>query len=155
MPLLEFDGQKLPQSVTIARFLAREFDLVGKNNAEAAKADAVSDTVADMLNSLIALAASIQDPKAKQEAVMKFATEQLPKHLANLEKLASMYGSSGFAVGTGLTWADLYIFESTFTFASMMPTIMDKYPALKKIRHTVETHPKLSNYIKNRKPTPF
>jgi glutathione S-transferase len=155
MPLLEFDGQKLPQSVTIARFLAREFDLVGKNNAEAAEADAVSDTVADMLNALIALAASIQDPKAKQEAVMKFAMEQLPKHLANLEKLVGMYGSSGFAVGTGLTWADLYIFESLFTFASMMPTIMDKYPALKKIRHTVETHPKLSNYIKTRKPTPF
>jgi hypothetical protein len=33
-----------------------------------------------MLNSLIVAAASIQDSKAKQEAVMKFATEQLQKH---------------------------------------------------------------------------
>lgn len=34
MPYLEVDNQKLPQSIAIARFVAREFNLAGKNNLE-------------------------------------------------------------------------------------------------------------------------
>lgn len=34
MPFLEVDGVKLPQSIAIARFVAREFNLAGKNNLE-------------------------------------------------------------------------------------------------------------------------
>ena len=45
MPYLDIDGNtKLPQSISIARYLAREHNLVGKNNLESAKADAIVDT---------------------------------------------------------------------------------------------------------------
>jgi glutathione S-transferase len=44
MPVLEVDGVKLPQSITICRFLAKQFQLAGKDNFEQAKADAVVDT---------------------------------------------------------------------------------------------------------------
>ena len=36
MPVLEVDGVKLPQSMTIARFLAKQFGLAGKDNFEQA-----------------------------------------------------------------------------------------------------------------------
>lgn len=43
LPYLEIDQLKLPQSLTIARYLAREADLAGKTNIEQAQADAVVD----------------------------------------------------------------------------------------------------------------
>ncbi|CAF2067013.1 unnamed protein product [Rotaria magnacalcarata] len=48
MPVLEVDGVKLPQSMAIARFLAKQFDLAGKDNFEQAKVDAVVDTSIDL-----------------------------------------------------------------------------------------------------------
>ena len=51
LPVLEFDGQVLCQSLTIARFLAKEFGLAGKTNLEQAQADMVIDTGNDLDNS--------------------------------------------------------------------------------------------------------
>ena len=48
LPVLEYNGNKLTQSITIARFLAKEVGIVGKNNMEQAKADMVVDTIVDV-----------------------------------------------------------------------------------------------------------
>lgn len=65
MPFLEFEGQVLPQSMTIARFLARETNLAGKNNAEQAKADAIVDSCSDGFNGFMSKVFSIKDQNAK------------------------------------------------------------------------------------------
>ncbi len=39
IPLLEHNGETIAQSMAIARYLAKEFNLAGKNNWEQAKAD--------------------------------------------------------------------------------------------------------------------
>lgn len=51
LPVLEIEEGKvrLCQSVAIGRFLAKEFDLVGKNNVEAALCDMYVDGVSDLL----------------------------------------------------------------------------------------------------------
>ena len=51
LPALEYDGKKLVQSISIARFVAREFGLAGKNNLEAAQADMLVDCMSDFVNS--------------------------------------------------------------------------------------------------------
>ena len=48
MPVLEYDGEVLSQSKTIARFLAKEFGIAGKTNLEQAKADMIVDMVTDI-----------------------------------------------------------------------------------------------------------
>jgi len=53
MPVLEVDGVKLPQSMTIARFLAKQFGLAGKDNLEQAKVDVVVDTSIDLAVKLL------------------------------------------------------------------------------------------------------
>jgi glutathione S-transferase len=50
LPVLEYNGETICQSLTMARFLARELNLAGKNNVEAAKADAIVDACTDALN---------------------------------------------------------------------------------------------------------
>ena len=51
LPALEYDGKMLVQSISIARFVAREFGLAGKNNLEAAQADMLVDCMSDFGNS--------------------------------------------------------------------------------------------------------
>ena len=49
--MMTVDGVTVCQSFSMARWLAREFDLYGKNSAEAAQIDMIVDTVGDLINS--------------------------------------------------------------------------------------------------------
>ena len=49
--MLEYDGKKIVQSVAMARFVARENGLAGKNNLEGAYADMLVDCMWDLANS--------------------------------------------------------------------------------------------------------
>ena len=48
VPVLEYDGEVISQSKTIARFLAKEFGIAGKTNVQQAKADMIVDCVTDI-----------------------------------------------------------------------------------------------------------
>ncbi|CAG7717678.1 unnamed protein product, partial [Allacma fusca] len=49
VPLLEFDGKRLVQSQAIFRYLAKQFNLVGKDEFEAAQCDEIVDAIKDVL----------------------------------------------------------------------------------------------------------
>ena len=51
MPLLEFEGQVYAQSLAIARFLAKKYDLYGDTPEAQLKADMVVDYVAEFFQS--------------------------------------------------------------------------------------------------------
>ena len=72
LPFLEFEGKRLPQSMSIARYLAREFSLAGKNSEEQCKADAIVDTVAEVFEPLLKVAMA-RDPKVKVKIKFIFA----------------------------------------------------------------------------------
>ncbi|CAG7785128.1 unnamed protein product, partial [Allacma fusca] len=48
VPMLEFDGKRLVQSMAICRYLAKKFNLVGKDDFEAAQADEIVDACRDI-----------------------------------------------------------------------------------------------------------
>lgn len=50
VPVLEVDGKFLAQSHTIARYLARQHGLAGKDEWEQAQADMYVDCIMDLLN---------------------------------------------------------------------------------------------------------
>ena len=153
IPVLEVDGVKIPQSMTIARFLAKQFQLAGRDNFEQAKVDAVVDTINDLAAAFTPIQLE-KDPVKKQEATKKFFDEQLPKHLQNLEVLAKLYGNGGpYFVGNHLTWADLLLHRVSDTALGVDANVLDKYPFLKQIRAEVEKQPKIAEYLKNRPQT--
>ncbi|CAF1034213.1 unnamed protein product [Rotaria sp. Silwood1] len=155
IPVLEFDGVKLPQSMAIARFLAKQFQLAGKDNFEQAKVDAVADTLSDVVAAFVPIRRE-QDEAKKPELIKKFQTEELPKHLKNLEVLGKLYGNGGhFFVGNHLTWVDLYFYDLGETLLGLAATGLDTHPWLKQNRAEVEKQPKIAEYLKNRPKTPF
>ena len=86
----------------------------------------------------------------------KFFSEELPKHLQNLEVLGKLYGNGGpFFVNNHLTWADLYFYDKAQNFLQVEKNLLNTYPWLKHNRQQVETQPKISAYLKNRPETLF
>ncbi|CAF3001291.1 unnamed protein product [Rotaria sp. Silwood2] len=111
MPVLEFDGIKLPQSLSIARFLAKQFNLAGKDNLEQAKVDTVVDTIVDGMAKFGSIRREVDEVK-RQADMRKFLVDELPKHMQNLEVLANAYSNGGlFFVGNHLTWCDLFVYD--------------------------------------------
>jgi glutathione S-transferase len=155
VPVLEFNGTKLPQSASIARFLAKQFNLAGKDNFEQAKVNAVVDTVIDLLFAFTPTRRE-QDETKKQELINKFLAEALPKHLQQLEVLRKLYADDGpFFVGNNLTWADLFFYDVGENLLGFDANILDSYPWLIQNRAEVEKQPKIAEYLKNRPKTKF
>jgi glutathione S-transferase len=155
MPVLEFNGTKIPQSISIARFLAKQFNLAGKDNFEQVKTDAVVDTINDLVAAFMP-SRQEKDETKKQELLKKFKTEELPKHLQNLDTLRKLYGNGGpYFVGNNLTWADLLFYDIGETLLAVDENGLDNYPWLKQNRAEVEKQPRIAEYLKNRPKTPF
>ncbi|CAF3084716.1 unnamed protein product, partial [Rotaria sp. Silwood2] len=74
MLVVEYEGIKLPQSLAIARFLAKQFNLAGRDYFEQAKVDAVADTINDLLRKFLRLRFE-KDKSKKQELMKKFFDE--------------------------------------------------------------------------------
>ena len=155
IPVLDCDGFKLPQSSTIARFLANQFHLAGKDNFEQAKVDAVVDTINDFVAIFLPTIYETDETK-RQELAHKFLTVEVPKHLPNLETLMKLYGNDGpYFVGNSLTWADLLFHSFGETLLGLDENCLNNHPFLKQNRAEVEKHPRLAEYLKNRPQTQF
>lgn len=155
VPYLEFDDMKLPQSLSVARYLAREYNLAGKNNLESAKADAVVDTCIDLMTGFYNKVFLVSDAKDKEVALKMFLTEDAARGLERIEALVKSYGEKGYSVGKHLTWADLFIHESTSQILTYGSEIIAKFPALQKVRELVESNDKVAKYLRTRPVTQY
>ncbi|CAF3158964.1 unnamed protein product [Rotaria sp. Silwood2] len=150
LPVLEVDDVKLPQSLAITRFLAKQFHLAGKDNLEQAQADAVVDTIADVTAKFIPI---MFEPDQEKKKILeeKFLSEEMPKLLNHLEILLKTFGNGGpYFVGSNLTWADLHFYNASQSMLLRDPNILDKYPSLKRNRDQVEANTNVATYLKNR-----
>ena len=155
IPVLEVDGVKLPQSLSIARFVAKQFHLAGKDNLEQAKVDAVVDTIADENAEFVPIRWGSDETK-KDEAIKNFFANDLQKHLTNLEILAKAYSNGGpFFVGNSLTWCDLLVYDILEGLLQIDGNILNKYSWLQRNREEVAKQPKIAAYLKTRPETEF
>ncbi|CAF1438638.1 unnamed protein product, partial [Didymodactylos carnosus] len=153
--VLEVDGQKIPQSLSIARFVAKQFNLAGKDNLEQAKTDAVIDTIAETAEKLGPLIFE-EDESKKQIEMKRFITDDLPKQLKDLDTLQSSYGQGApYFVGNSLTWADLSFYDVSQCLLDIDQNVLEKYPKLKRNREEVAKQPKVAAYLRNRPETSF
>merc|ERR1719431_1574516 len=87
LPVLQYKGETICQSISIARFLAAEFGLGGKDNLESAQADEIVDAISDLQNAMIKVYF------AKDEAAIEIVREKTwPAGQANLEKVLAARG---------------------------------------------------------------
>ena len=75
--------------------------------------------------------------------------------MEKVETLVGEYGSQGHSVGKHLTWADLFIHETTCQVMKYSEEVVGKFPKLSAIRETVEKNEKIAKYLKNRPVTQY
>ncbi|CAF0937015.1 unnamed protein product [Adineta ricciae] len=155
LPVLEINGEKYPQSGSLARYVARQFKLAGKDDLESFKCDIVVDTIQEINEAYYERWFHIKDEKRRDEEQAKFKTDLLPKKLAGLETLMKTYGNGTWAVGSHVTWADLLVYDSIQNILRIDAKVLDEHEVLKKNREAVEKLPKIAEYLANRKETPF
>ncbi|CAF1344438.1 unnamed protein product [Adineta steineri] len=153
MPVLEYNGMKLPQSIAIARFLPKQFQLAADDNLEQAKVDTVADKIAELIVKYGPVHKKQVETK-NQAVIQKLLAEELPQHLANLETLGEIYSDGDyFFVGNHLTWTDLFLYDLLETIFQHDDHILAKFPWLKNNRQEVEKQTKIMTYLKNRPQT--
>ncbi|KHJ90793.1 hypothetical protein OESDEN_09350, partial [Oesophagostomum dentatum] len=62
---------------------------------------------------------------------------------------------SGYLVGDSLTFADLYLAETTSEFVKKVPTLYDGFPEVKAHAEKVRSNPALKKWIETRPQTSF
>jgi glutathione S-transferase len=153
LPCLTVDGFKLPQSVSIARFVAKKFNLYGSDDLEQAKTDAVVDTASDLQNAYYRYVFSFKEEE-RDTAKKAFEAGEAVAHLEKIEKLISLWGSNGHSVGSSLKWSDLYVLDTSKLIAQDA-NVLDKYPGILAVNKSVESIPAVAEYLKNRAVTSF
>ena len=145
LPLLEWNGTCVAQSMAIARFIAREVGLAGRNNMEGAQIDEIIDAINDMAN------AGAKAFFSKDEAAMKkHATETIPAGLANIEKRLESRGGQ-FLVGNAFSWADLHVFDFCFNLPDK--SCLEKVPKIKDLTERVCKIPNIKCWMESRPKT--
>ncbi|GMS93842.1 hypothetical protein PENTCL1PPCAC_16017, partial [Pristionchus entomophagus] len=157
MPLLEVDGQSLPQSFAIFRYLAKQFGFSGDSPFESAWVDALADQHADYFREILPVLLTIWGftQGDRMALVKEVATPARDKYFPLLEKIAKDNGLNGHFVGDSLTWVDLLIAEHVGSINQHLPGFLSAYPSVIKTVNKITSTPRLKEWIEKRKETTF
>lgn len=157
-PVLEFpDGFQLPQSIAIARYVARKNGLAGSNDLESAQIDAIVDTMRDAVEAYYRTVFFEKDEQRKADGLKTFLDETLPKQIENLERMKKSFSKDErFFVGDKLSWADLFIFQSVDVLQQIVPESAEKIGnKFENLFKTINENEKLKSYLESRPKTAF
>ena len=94
LPLMYWDGEEVAQCLGVARFLAKEFGLAGRNNLEAAQVDEIVYALQDVL--VFGWDAMFEeDEKRKKTDLDKYQKVSVPTVLGQIENRLEKGSSSG------------------------------------------------------------
>ena len=150
LPVLEVDGKMLAGSGPIERFLAEQYGLSGSNAFENTEIASILDVVDDLAEKLAAV--YFEKDEARKTKLKKELDEtHIPKYLGALEKRAAANNSAdGWIYGTKVTYADFGVYLQGEYVQMIAPNVLDNYPALKKLRESVEKLPNIARWLKER-----
>merc|ERR1712227_871746 len=127
LPVLEYKGTTICQSMTIARFLANEFGLAGDTPIEKAQVDEVVDSISDFQNALYA---------------------------THFEKILQKRGGQYFA-GNKVTWAEMHFYQIMEIVLGQNSGALDAFPKLKSLNERIKLIPNIKKWLEERPATDF
>ncbi|KAE9555278.1 hypothetical protein FO519_001529 [Halicephalobus sp. NKZ332] len=146
-PWLEVDGQFIPESFAINRFLANKFGFAGKDEFEKAFVDATADfyrfTMEDSRPyTWIARGIIEGDKDSVYHSQFHPAVEKAFNYIASLLEKSE----SDFVTSSGITWVDFYLVENMLTIFNIVPKLRDEFPAISNYEIKVHDHPLIKDY---------
>jgi len=145
LPCLRWNGEMVCQSMTICRFLAREFGIAGRNSLEMAQVDEIVDAVQDAIE---ANYKAWNNKANRRDELVTLTGKTFPAILNLLEKRLSERGGQ-FMVGNSFTWADLHLFYLC-SEDFMCPTVLSSFPKLSNLVSRVGQMPNIKKWMETR-----
>ena len=163
IPMLEFDGHTIYQSITIAKFLAKQFGLYGRTIYEEAQVDEIMELLLSLANYLKPYVFSFlktRNPKISwkeyfPEISIGDAIPMIERYLPFLDNIASRKTNHGFLIPSGLTYADFAVTICYEFIEYLIPQTAASYTNLKALKNKVNSLPQLQEYLKNRPESMF
>ncbi|KAG4070442.1 hypothetical protein HA402_005674 [Bradysia odoriphaga] len=135
MPVLEVDGRRVHQSISMARYIAKRVGLAGNTDWENLIIDTAVDTVNDF-RLKIAVVSYEPDDEVKEKKQITLTTEVIPFYLEKLEAIVKE--NNGHLALSKLTWADVYLAGIVEYLNYMVKgDILEKYSGLKELVQSV------------------
>lgn len=149
VPVLEIDGVMVEQSLPLARHLAKQFGLDGKDDMERLQADVFVAHLDDLKNQFGTMLRE-QDPEKKTAILKNLQKDVFPVFFEKLEKRVA---KNGFSVSKSILWSDILL--SALLDALMIKNILGddfatKYPNLMRVKDTVFGTPEVKAYLAKR-----
>ncbi|XP_042912833.1 glutathione S-transferase 1 [Parasteatoda tepidariorum] len=150
LPVLLVDGKHVAQGQGITRYLAREFDLVGKTNEEAAICDMIMDGLGVMFAKMRNIHVASLDIKQQVALLKEMMEEDVPRYLTKYEKFLERSSSAnGFFASEQLTWCDLGVGLTLAGLQIRQPKLLDNNPRLKAFVQKVSSNPVVEDFIQS------
>jgi len=151
MPVLEVDGHRVHQSISMARYVAKRVGLGGTNDWENLIIDTAVDTVNDF-RLKIAVVSYEPDDEVKEKKNITLTTEVIPFYLEKLDAIAQDNGGH-LALGR-LTWADIY-FAGILDYLNYLTKtdLIEKHPNLKRVVDQVNNLDQIKAWLEKRPQT--
>jgi len=156
MPVLNVNGKEFSQGLAIAIYLARECNLYTSSNLD----NLMIDQILMSREDIVVPESKIKFEKdaSKHEGMIKDLFDgAYPKIFGLFEKaITDNPTKSGFAVGKGMTLADLVIFDVTYWIMELKADLMkEKFPKICALVDKVKSDKNIKAYLEKRKVTPF
>uniref|UniRef100_A0A158P8Y6 glutathione transferase n=1 Tax=Angiostrongylus cantonensis TaxID=6313 RepID=A0A158P8Y6_ANGCA len=154
LPVLEVDGQQIPQSQAIARYVARKYGYAGKTPYEEAIVDALADQYKDFYVEIKnfyypAMGLAKGDVESAKKNILIPARDRFLGYMTNFLKKSN----TGYLVGNDLTYADLILAEHVFSIRTVFPEYTNGFPEVEEHYRKVTSVPKLKKWLDERPKT--
>ncbi|XP_030388202.1 glutathione S-transferase S1 [Scaptodrosophila lebanonensis] len=148
MPVLEVDGKRVHQSISMARFLAKTVGLCGATPWEDLQIDIVVDTINDFRLKIAVVSYEPED-EIKEKKLVTLNSEVIPFYLEKLEQ--TVKDNDGHLALSKLTWADVYFAGITDYMNYMVKRdLLEPYPALRAVVETINALEPIKAWIEKR-----
>jgi len=152
VPIVEFEGKSLTQSLAITRYFARKYQLVPEDPYLAALCDEYVDALREAYSGSFPIVIT-HDPKEKTEKLAEYVKTLKSRFLDVFESIAKANGGKHL-VGASLTWADIYLAHLMDQWMNLFGVdLVEGYPSLKNVKETVVNKPQIKAWIAKRPKT--
>lgn len=125
--------------------MARRFNLVGTTDLEQGEADMYIDHLADLFSEMVKVYFEANEAK-KAELTAKLQAEGLPHYMKLITNKLSQ-SISGFIIGNGLTWVDLYLISILDGLGENKQGLLAHFPAVKAHNEKINAIPKIAAWL--------
>ncbi|CAH1163518.1 unnamed protein product [Phaedon cochleariae] len=148
IPVLEIDGQMIPQSIAICRYLATLVKLNGDDAEENLRIDVAVDTIIDLQKRLLNFV-NEKDEEKKKTMEQVVVNETVPFFLKRFNDEAGDNG--GFIAIKRISWVDILFICVYEGITNMLKKdMLADYPNLVKAKNNILAVPTLREWIKSR-----